>query len=99
MRALTSASNSTACVVFSTKMASGTPQARWRDKTQSGRSFTMPARRFSPDFGYHFVSWIAVMARARSVSAGSSVIGLSIATNHCGVARKITGALERQLCG
>ncbi len=59
----------------------------------------MPPMRFSPDGGYHFVSPMAFIARARKVSCGSFVMGLSMAANHCGVARKITGAFERQLCG
>ncbi len=59
----------------------------------------MPPSRFSPDFGYHFVSCIAFIARLRNVSFASFVIGLSRPMNHCGVARKITGAFERQECG
>ena len=38
-------------------------------------------------------------APVRATSCRPKDIGLSMATNHCGVARKITGALERQLCG
>ena len=33
----------------STKTAIGTPQARWRETTQSGRFSIMPVMRFSPD--------------------------------------------------
>jgi len=56
-----------------------------------------------PDGGTHCVTEIACSARARSVSPGfalpSSAMGLSIAMNHCGVFRKITGFFERQECG
>ncbi len=59
------------------------------------------------------MSLIALSARLRSVSvlppatgcgaaasgAPASPIGLSIAMNHCGVLRKMTGFFERQLCG
>ena len=83
----------------------GTPQARWRETTQSGRLSTMPVMRFSPCGGTQRVTVIAASARLRSVSPGSrpcprpSAIGLSIAMNHCGVLRKITGFFERQECG
>ncbi len=82
-----------------TKMASGTPQARWRESTQSGRVSTIERMRFSPACGTHLVSRIACMARSRKVFSPEPLNGLSIAANHCGVARKITGALLRQLCG
>jgi len=57
----------------------------------------MPAMRFSPEAGYHLVSEIACMARLRNVPPPG--MSLSIAANHCGVARKITGARERHECG
>jgi hypothetical protein len=50
-----------------TKTAMGTPQARWRETTQSGRFSIMPRMRFSPDSGTHSVSEIALSARWRSV--------------------------------
>ncbi len=78
--------------------AIGTPQARWREITQSGRDSIMPLMRFSPCGGTHCVSRIACMARARSVSPGLS-IALSMAMNHCGVLRKMIGFFERHECG
>ena len=75
----------------------GTPQARWRETTQSGRVSTMPVMRFSPCGGTQRVSEIAFSARARSVPP--SPAALSMAMNHCGVARKITGFFDRQECG
>ncbi len=80
----------------------GTPQARWRDTTQSGRPSTMPRMRFSPDCGTHSVSSMPLTASWRSVwlpLLGTPFTGLSMAMNHCGVLRKITGFLERQECG
>ena len=51
-----------------TNTAIGTPQARWREITQSGRLSIMPVMRFSPAGGIHWVASIAVIARWRSVS-------------------------------
>ena len=107
MRALTRSSLriSTVPSPFSrTNTAIGTPQARWREITQSGLLTIMPLMRFSPCGGTQRVILMASSARARSVSAGfalpaASAIGLSIAMNHCGVLRKITGFFERQECG
>jgi hypothetical protein len=86
-----------------TKTAIGTPQARWREITQSGRASIMPVMRFCPDGGTHCVTEIACSARARSVSPLFAVplvaMSLSIAMNHCGVLRKMTGFFERQECG
>ena len=45
----------------------GTPQARWRETTQSGRVSIMPVMRFSPCGGTQRVSAIDFSARARSV--------------------------------
>ena len=63
----------------------------------------MPLMRFCPDGGTHCVTEIACSARARSVSPDFalpfSTMSLSIAMNHCGVLRKITGFFERQECG
>jgi hypothetical protein len=86
-----------------TNTAIGTPQARWREITQSGRPAIMPLMRFCPAGGTHCVTEIACSARARSVSPGfvwpSTAMSLSIAMNHCGVLRKITGFFERHECG
>src|SRR5260370_38864010 len=90
--------------------ATGTPQARWREITQSGRLSIMPVMRFWPEGGTHRVTVIARSALFRKVSdeanpesghhrMGVAVIGCSIAMNHCGVLRKITGFFERQECG
>ena len=46
----------------------GTPQARWREITQSGRDSIMPVMRFSPCSGTQRVALIAASARRRSVS-------------------------------
>ncbi len=81
-----------------TKTAIGTPQARWREITQSGRLSIMPVMRFSPCGGTQRVSAMALSARARKVSPGLSM-PLSIAMNHCGVLRKMTGFFERHECG
>ncbi len=85
-------------VFLSTKIASGTPQARWRDSTQSGRASTIDADAvLGRCCGYHFVSAIAFIASSRNVLPFEPSNRLVDGTNHCGVARKITGALERQL--
>ena len=97
MRLLTRSSTSGSCSPFLTNTAIGTPQARCRLITQSGLAPTMPRMRFSPDAGTQRVSPIALSAVSRKV--GSSPIGLSIAMNHCGVLRKMTGFFERQECG
>ena len=63
----------------------------------------MPLMRFWPAGGTHCVTEIACSARARSVSPAfvlpSTAMSLSIAMNHCGVLRKITGFFERHECG
>ena len=76
----------------------GTPQARWREITQSGRLSTMPVIRFFPCSGTQRVAAMAASARARSVSPAPAM-SWSIAMNHCGVLRKMTGFFERQECG
>ena len=104
--------SSGSCVPFLTNSAIGTPQARWRDTTQSGRPAIMPVMRFWPAAGVHCVRAISARARWRNVfllplagkvarrssasDEGGSASGLSIAMNHCGVLRKITGFFERQ---
>jgi hypothetical protein len=99
MRAFTRASRSTSPVPFLTNTVIGTPQARWRETTQSGRLPTMPLIRFLPCGGTHWVSSIACRATSRSVRSPSDSTALSMAMNHCGVLRKITGFFERQECG
>ena len=96
MRALTASSFST-LPSASAKTQIGTPQARWRDSTQSGRSSIMARRRVWPAAGTKRVASMAASARLRSVVSSPS--SLSMWTNHCGVLRKITGFLERQECG
>ena len=93
MRSTTSASRSTSPLALCTNTAIGTPQARWREMHQSGRASTMPRMRFLPWGGTQRVASIAASAFARSRPAPS------IGMNHCGVARKISGALERQEWG
>src|SRR5574337_1189602 len=53
----------------------------------------MPRIRFSPDGGAQRVSPIALSAVSRKVAPPA--IGLSMAMNHCGVLRKMTGVFER----
>ena len=93
MRCTTSGSRSGSPVRLSTNTAIGTPQARWRLMHQSGRALTMPPSRLRPWSGTNFVASIAAIALARMCS------GPSMRMNHCGVARKISGALDRQECG
>src|ERR1700722_21022112 len=102
MRALTLSSCKTLWSAFLTKTAIGTPQARWRLITQSGLLATMPLMRFSPEAGTQRVALMAASAVSRRVApacVGDCAMGLSIAMNHCGVLRKMTGFFERQLWG
>ena len=89
---MTAWSRKTSPVVLSTKIAIGTPQARWREMHQSGRLSTIEPMRFLPCDGNQRVASIAASAFSRKPF-------FSMPMNHCGVARKITGALERQECG
>ena len=50
------------------KTAIGTPQARWREITQSGRLSIMPEIRFSPCSGTQRVTLMACSASWRSVA-------------------------------
>ena len=64
----------------------------------------MPLMRFWPDGGTHCVTEIACKrAGAQRVARACLAVvrdrSLSIAMNHCGVLRKITGFFERQECG
>jgi hypothetical protein len=81
----------------SAKTQIGTPQARWRESTQSGRSSIIPRRRFWPEAGTKRVSSMPLSARLRSVVPSPK--SLSMWTNHCGVLRKMIGFFERQECG
>ncbi len=72
--------------------ASGTPQTRWREMHQSGRSAIMFEMRCSPQAGIQCTLRDLPSALARSPAC-------SMLMNHCGVARKITGVLCRQQCG
>ena len=45
----------------------GTPQARWREITQSGLDSTMPRSRLRPEAGTNSVSSMAASATSRSV--------------------------------
>src|SRR5260370_39742508 len=112
MRALTRASLriSTAPSPFSrAKIVIGTPQARWREMTQSDRLSTMPVLRFSPAAGTQRVTAMAASARLRSASReatpeysdhlkSSRVMGLSAALNQSGVFRRDRGFLEGTGC-
>ena len=68
----------------------GTPQARWRERHQSGRASTVLAKRSLPHSGIHVTRSIASFAGARRGS---------IFRNHCGVARKRIASRQRQQWG
>ena len=67
MRSLTSGSTSGLPVLRSTNSAIGTPQARWRLSTQSGRPSTIEPIRLRPFSGTKRVSAMACIASWRSV--------------------------------
>ena len=71
----------------------GTPQERWRDRHQSGLVSTMPRNRDWPQEGIHCVSFddSSMPFFLRSL--------WSMIKNHCSVARKISGFLQRQQWG
>ena len=71
----------------------GTPQLRWREMHQSGRSATIAPMRLTPQEGYQ-VTWLWIWS-----SAASRRPVFSIETNHWSVARKMTGSWQRQQCG
>ena len=60
----------------------GTPHARWREMHQSGRLTNMPVIRSRPQAGHHVTALLSESAAWRIPS---------MLTNHCGVARKMTG--------
>ena len=93
MRATTALSRSGSPVRLSTNTVIGTPQARWRLMHQSGRLATIEPSRLRPCSGTKCVFAIASSAFSRMRS------GPSRRMNQFGVARKISGALERQECG
>ena len=75
---------------FLVKHVRGTPHARWRDRTQSGRASIMECNRLRPVCGVQLTLSISVSARSRMVLpwvSCPSPTGLSIAANHCGVLR------------
>ena len=76
----------------------GTPQARWREMHQSGRLASMLWMRSSPQAGIHSTP-LDRLERASAACAAGRRRSRSIAMNHCGVARKITGLWQRQQCG
>ena len=82
------------------KQVSGTPQARWRESTQSGRCESMAWSRLRPERGVKATnSSVERRARSRMVApcaSSPSPTGRSMAANHCGRLSRITGALERQ---
>ena len=70
----------------------GTPHSRCREMHQSGRVAIMFRMRSSPQAGYHRTLATASRARCRKPPA-------SRAMNHCSVARKMIGFLQRQQIG
>ncbi len=93
MRCTTAGSRNGSPLRFSTNTAIGTPQARWRLMHQSGLPATIEPMRLRPRSGTNTVASIAASALSRMRS------GPSMRMNHCGVARKISGAFDRQECG
>ena len=75
-----------------TNTAMGTPQARWREITQSGLSAIMPRRRFWPAGGKE----LGILNRFQRLVT-QAVEDMEM--NHCGVLRKMIGFLERQEWG
>jgi hypothetical protein len=71
----------------------GTPQSRWREMHQSGRVAIMLWMRSWPQAGNHLTFAIASSARSRRRPSPSR------AMNHCSVARKMIGFLQRQQIG
>ena len=71
----------------------GTPHSRWREMHQSGRVAIMLLMRSSPQAGNHFTRPMPSSARSRRRPSPSR------ATNHCSVARKMIGFLQRQQIG
>ena len=70
----------------------GTPHSRWREMHQSGRVAIMLRMRSWPQAGYHSTSSTAFSACPRKPFS-------SRAMNHCSVARKMIGFLQRQQTG
>ena len=78
------------------KAGMGTPQTRWRDRHQSGRFSIIPRMRSRPQAGIQVVRSISASARARRLGGS---LGSPRRANHWGVARNMTGSLQRQQCG
>ncbi len=93
MRSSTATSRSGSPLRLCTKTGIGTPQARWRLMHQSGRAAIIEPMRLRPWSGTKCVAAMAASALSRMCS------GPSMRMNHCGVARKISGAFDRQECG
>src|SRR5574339_18018 len=74
------------------KAGMGTPQTRCRERHQSGRLAIIPLIRSFPQGGIHLTRLISAKACWRKSL-------MSIETNHCSVARKITAVLQRQQWG
>ena len=70
----------------------GTPHERCRLMHQSGRRETIASMRVLPQEGSHCTLPIASSVRPRRSLWSTEM-------NHCSVARKITGFLQRQQCG
>ena len=82
----------------------GTPHARWREMHQSGRFVTMLKIRSRPqrrDPLHLMVDGVPrrLAQRPRLPSSPAMTASPSSRTNHCEVARKITGLWQRQQCG
>jgi len=70
----------------------GTPQSRWREMHQSGRVAIMLPIRSCPHAGYQRTVAMASRARWRRPPVSRPM-------NHCSVARKMMGFLQRQQMG
>src|SRR5436190_1885242 len=87
MRSTTSGSRNGSPVSRWVNTAIGTPQARWRDTHQSGLLSTIASIRLRACGGTQRTSAIAAKAFCRRSS-------FSMLMNHCGVLRKIVGAVS-----
>ena len=74
------------------KATMDTPHARWREMHQSGRSCTIERKRSLPQPGTHVTVFAFPMIFFRRSF-------FCMEMNHCSVARKITGFLQRQQWG
>ena len=74
----------------------GTPQARWREITQSGLDSTMPRSRFCPEAGTNSVSSMACSATSRSVRLP---LAPPCPPPPCGERVRGGGSRDRSVCG